>query len=123
MFRFDHPDPCEYAKTDILRSLWPLLKRDGLGLQYAVLFLTYAWLMGTFKNLPNHWTGKAIHLGSYAAVCAIHGAEYFIGTVARYPDLWVVANVLICFPAYVIAWSWTLWKLWQEAKVEKPKLE
>lgn len=92
-------------------------------MQYTVLFLAYAWLMGTFRTLPQHWAGKIIHVGSYAALIALHACEYFLGAVERYPDLWVVGNVLLCFPAFVLAWFWTLRKLWIESKLGKSKFE
>ena len=87
------------------------------------MFLLYAWLLGTFRNLPRHWTGKIIHVGSYTGIIVLHAAEHFIGRVDRFPDLWVVGNVLLCFPAYVLAWFWTLWKLWTEAQLGKTKME
>ncbi|KAI5796653.1 glycosyl transferase [Geopyxis carbonaria] len=104
-----------------LFSMWPLLNRDGLALQYAVLFILFGWLMGTFQNTSDHWAGKMIHIGSYVAVLAIHIAEKAIGQPERYPDIWVVGNVLISFACYVIAWGWTLLKLWQEARTDKDK--
>lgn len=94
--------------------MWPLLRRDGLVFQYAVLTLLYAWLLGTFSRLPSHPIAKLVHLGTYAAILLLHAAELFVGPVSRYPDIWVVANVLVCFGAFVVAWGWTLQKLWIE---------
>lgn len=106
--------------------MWPLLRRDGLALQYTVMTLFYAWLMGSFSRLPTHWFGKTVHLGSYAAIAALHAAEQLVGTIARLPDLWVVGNVLVCFGAFGVAWGWTMWKLWAQsygAAAGKPKTE
>lgn len=100
-------------------SMWPLLSRDGLALQYTVLFLFYAWLMGSFHNLPNHWFGKLVHIGSYGTIITIHLAEVMIGKVERYPDLWAVGNVLVSFGAFTIAWGWTILKLWTESSKAK----
>jgi alpha-1,3-glucosyltransferase len=99
--------------------MWPLLSRDGLALQYTVLFLFYAWLMGSFHNLPNHWFGKLVHIGSYGTIITIHLAEVMIGKVERYPDLWAVGNVLVSFGAFTIAWGWTILKLWTESSKAK----
>lgn len=109
-------------------SLWPLLRRDGLALQYVVMSLLYAWLMGTFCRLPQHWLAKLIHLGSYAGLVAIHAAEQIVGNrLSRYPDLWVVGNVVLCFGSYMVAWAWTLRRLWIETRngeeEVKPKTE
>ncbi|KAF8251450.1 ALG6, ALG8 glycosyltransferase [Wilcoxina mikolae CBS 423.85] len=104
-------------------SLWPLLRRDGLVLQYIVMSVFYAWLLGTFHRLPEHWFAKLTHVGSYCAILVIHTAEQYVGTVERYPDLWVVGNVLLCFGSYVIAWAWTLQRLWMETRRGKQKTE
>ena len=103
-------------------SMWPLLRRDGLALQYTVMTLFSAWLMGTFHRLPEHWFAKLTHLGSYAAVIALHAAEIVVGKVERLPDLWVVGNVLICFGCYTVAWAWLLQRLWAETH-GKSKIE
>lgn len=94
--------------------MWPLLRRDGLVLQYAVLTLLYAWLLGTFSRLPSHPFAKLVHLGTYTGIVFLHAAEFFVGPVSRYPDVWVVGNVLVCFGAFGVAWGWTLLKLWIE---------
>lgn len=106
-------------------SMWPLLQRDGLALQYSVVSLLYAWLMGTFEHLPRHWFGKVVHVGSYAAVLGLHVAEGVMGKVERWPDLWVVGGVEVCFGGFVVAWVWVLGRLWRESRRvgKKPKRE
>lgn len=104
-------------------SLWPLLKRDGLALQYSVVTLLYAWLMGSFEHLPRGWLGRVIHVGSYVAVAALHAGEYGVGRVERWPDLWVVLGVEVCFGAFVVAWGWVLGELWRESRRGKWKRE
>ncbi|PUU84329.1 glycosyl transferase [Tuber borchii] len=108
-------------------SMWPLLRRDGLQLQYTVLALLYAWLMGTFKHLPKHWFGKLVHVGSYISILATHFAEAFLfkGLLQKFPDLWVVVNVEISFGCFTVAWIWVLWRLWKESRKgrKKPKRE
>jgi alpha-1,3-glucosyltransferase len=108
-------------------SMWPLLRRDGLQLQYTVLTLLYAWLMGTFEHLPKHWFGKLVHVGSYVSILVTHFAEAFLlkGLLQEYPDLWVVANVEISFGCFTVAWIWVLWRLWKESRKgrKKPKRE
>lgn len=105
-------------------SMWPLLRRDGLAWQYSVLTVLYSWLLGTFSRLPSHPFAKLVHLGSYTAIIFLHGAEHFIGPVTRYPDIWVVGNVIVSFGAFVIAWGWTMGKLWIETTAhDKSKKE
>jgi alpha-1,3-glucosyltransferase len=85
--------------------------------------LFYAWLMGTLHHLPKNLFSKIIHLSSYAAILLLHSAEIVVGKVQRYPDLWVVGNVLVCFGCYGIAWTWLLKRLWIESLSGKPKVE
>lgn len=103
--------------------MWPLLRRDGLALQYSVMTLFYAWLLGSFQRLPEHPLARLVHVGSYAAIGALHVAEMVVGRVERLPDLWVVLNVLVCFGAFVVAWGWTVGRLWRECGAGKRKVE
>ncbi|KAI5850371.1 glycosyl transferase [Morchella snyderi] len=114
-----------WANNMAMFSMWPLLQRDGLTLQYGVVALLYAWLMGGFRNLPRGWVGKVVHLGSYAAVVGLHAGEWWVGGagVGRWPDLWVVAGVEVCFGAFVVAWGWVLQRLWWESGRCKVKSE
>jgi len=124
MFRFVSlvPRSHGYLLTNELKSMWPLLRRDGLALQYTVMTVFSAWLMGTFHRLPEHWFARLTQLGSYAAIIALHVAEIMVGKIERLPDLWVVGNVLVCFGCFTIAWAWLLKRLWTETQ-EKSKIE
>lgn len=98
-------------------SMWPLLKRDGLLLQYAALLLYWLWLggfvfhppgsLGTFETL--------IHMGSYTLLALIHLLEAFFSPPNRYPHLWVLLNMVLSFFCFVIFWFWSHWKLFSRA--------
>ncbi|ANB14871.1 dolichyl-P-Glc:Man(9)GlcNAc(2)-PP-dolichol alpha-1,3-glucosyltransferase [Sugiyamaella lignohabitans] len=102
-------------------SLWPLLHREGLVLQYVVIVFLWNWLIGNlnpsrfWKILPNSWFMRLVHTGSYTAAIALHLAEYLyptaLGFTARYPDLYILGNVTLSFACFSLFWLWTLYKL------------
>lgn len=103
-------------------SLFPLLKKDGLVLQYSVLFLLINWLLGGFVyNLQQNllWPSKLsvfhklVVAGSYLAIVAFHIVEYNFLPPAQYPDLWVIVNTTISFGCFSIFYMWLLYKMWQ----------
>jgi len=90
-------------------SMWPLLKKDGLGLQYIATLLLWNRLIG---YNPFTWPPKSrIHLISlavYTASIALHLLEMVVAPPRRYPDLFSVLNVLVCAPVFVLAWLWSI---------------
>lgn len=103
-------------------SLFPLLKREGLGLQYTVTLLLINWLIGGFHlsttdNLlwPRslHFVFKVIIACSYAAMLALHIVELAIAPPEQYPDLWVVANTTISFGCFGWFYLWLLHKIYK----------
>ncbi|KAJ7672726.1 ALG6, ALG8 glycosyltransferase family-domain-containing protein [Mycena rosella] len=64
-----------------LSSMWPLLKREGLGL---------------------------LSLAVYVAGLGLHALELIISPPARYPDLFAVLNVLISTPVFGLVWLWSI---------------
>lgn len=101
-------------------SMWPLLKRDGLILQYFTLLLLWNWAIGhrPFQRLRDErntfvaWLGALAH--SY--MIFLHIAEvlfpllpkYSRSILARYPDLFPVFNVLFCTPLLMVVWLWSM---------------
>ncbi|KAK0202839.1 glycosyltransferase family 57 protein [Desarmillaria ectypa] len=92
-------------------SMWPLLKRDGVGIQYIATILLWNRLVGCnpFSFARDGWNVvKLLSVGVYAAAFVLHLAELFIPAPARYPDLWAVANVLVCTPVFFAVWAWSV---------------
>lgn len=109
-----------FFNTMSMFSMYPLLRRDGLVLQYLVTTGLWAYLTG-FWNLPTDVLGKLVQVGAYAGMVALHVAELYIGPVARFPDLWVVGNVLLSFAVFAWAYVWTVWRLVKEVQKEQKK--
>lgn len=105
-----------WANNVAMFSMWPLLRREGLGLQYTVLTALWSWLL-SLHELPSSIYAKALHLSVYAAAITLHVAELTIkgGIVERLPDIWVVGNVLVCFGAFVSMYLWVLYRMAEEA--------
>ena len=95
-------------------SMWPLLKREGLHLQYFVLIALYNWLF-TERGaiMPRNWLNKLVVFGSYAGIFGITMAEHFIPLPAElgtlYPDLLVVGNMALSFVCFAYFWLWQSW--------------
>ncbi|KAI0087799.1 ALG6, ALG8 glycosyltransferase family-domain-containing protein [Irpex rosettiformis] len=89
-------------------SMWPLLKRDGLGLQYFVLLLLWNRMVG---YSPFHASSAFLRFGAlavYAACIVLHTAEAILPPPARLPDLYPVLNVLVCTPVFAFTWLWSI---------------
>ncbi|KAJ7505307.1 glucosyltransferase [Mycena galericulata] len=90
-------------------SMWPLLKRDGLGVQYVALTLLWNRLIGYNPlRLPSKSFIQLLSLAVYAAALTWHALELLIQPPARYPDLYPVLNVLISTPVFVLVWLWSI---------------
>lgn len=118
-----------------LYTLWPLLKKDGLQLQYLVILFWTNWLLGNFNLfipkfilkllspnyfdynykqrvlLPDNVSWKVIIISSYILMLFLHLAELFIQPPKRYPDIWVVANCTLGFCCFLLFWFWNYYKL------------
>ncbi|KAF8467709.1 glycosyl transferase [Kalaharituber pfeilii] len=105
-----------WVNTVSMFSMWPLLKRDGLALQYTVMTAFWAWLMGGKYRFPTNPISKLIHVGTYAGIGILHVAELLVPKerLSRYPDIWVVGNVVLCFGAFALMYLWTMTRLWKE---------
>lgn len=122
-----------------LFTLWPLLKKDGLVLQYCVCFAFCNWLLGNFSFvtptflpkfltpgpsvssvdsnyrrrslLPKSVIWKLIIVGSYLSMGAIHVLDMFVAPPSNYPDLWVILNCSLGFGCFILFWLWNYHKL------------
>lgn len=101
-------------------SLFPLLKKDGLVLQYFTTFALICWFVGGFGRLQNNllWpkdlgmVTKAVIVLSYAAMVVYHVVEYMVPPPAQYPDLWVILNCAISFACFALFYLWLLVRMY-----------
>ncbi|KXN88065.1 putative dolichyl pyrophosphate Man9GlcNAc2 alpha-1,3-glucosyltransferase [Leucoagaricus sp. SymC.cos] len=90
-------------------SMWPLLKKDGLGLQYFALLLLWNRMVGYNPlRLPSGTFVQFLSLATYTAVTALHLMEFVMDPPARYPDIYPVLNVFISTPIFILAWLWSI---------------
>ncbi|CCF55943.1 hypothetical protein KAFR_0A05070 [Kazachstania africana CBS 2517] len=122
-----------------LFTLWPLLKKDGLILQYAVCFALSNWLLGNFSFvtpkflpkmltpgpsisaihenyhrrslLPHNILWKVVIVSSYLSMAVFHYLDFFVEPPTNYPDIWITLNCVIGFGSFVFFWMWTYYML------------
>ncbi|RCK59599.1 Dolichyl pyrophosphate Man9GlcNAc2 alpha-1,3-glucosyltransferase [Candida viswanathii] len=96
-------------------SLYPLLKKDDLVLQYFVLSLVINWLIG--KDLVfNKAVGTLnclVIASTYIAIGVYHIIDFSLDPPARYPDLWVILNTAIAFGAFSYFWLWLVYRIYK----------
>ncbi|OAL35857.1 hypothetical protein AYO20_04763 [Fonsecaea nubica] len=112
-------------------TMFPLLKRDGLTIPYAVVSLLWCYLLGLPPTSvgayydPEHEniTGrpqapddlatptKILHFQTYIVMAFWHLLEAFATPPEDKPDLWVVANACIGAACFGICYLWCFWKL------------
>jgi len=91
-------------------SMWPLLKRDGLGVQYIATLLLWNRLIGYSPgrlSRPRSFI-QFLSIVVYVAILSLHVLEMIITPPSRYPDLFAVLNVLISTPVFVLTWLWSV---------------
>lgn len=89
--------------------MWPLLKRDGLGVSYVAMTILWNRLVGynPFRARPNsllQYLSLLVHTGCIA----LHVLELLFAAPARYPDLFPVLNVLLSTPVFGLVWLWSI---------------
>ncbi|KAL7750715.1 Glucosyltransferase-like protein [Sorochytrium milnesiophthora] len=87
-------------------SMYPLLKKDGLALQYfCLLALWNAMLVIHAKQSTRaEYYMRFLEKCSYMVAGAIHLSDWLITPPARLPDLWVVLNVLLSCAVFSLGW-------------------
>ncbi|KAA1469849.1 glucosyltransferase [Dentipellis sp. KUC8613] len=95
-------------------SMWPLLRRDGLAVQYIALLALWNRLIG---HNPFRFRGASFldYFSSavYLACLALHALELLVSPPPRYPDIFPVLNVLVSTPIFVLTWLWCIQSLIQ----------
>lgn len=122
-----------------LFTLWPLLRRDGLVLQYFVVFFMSNWMIGNFSFggsnflpsiitpspymdtvkesynrtslLPSSILWKLIIITSYICMTIYFFIDFFVPAPQKYPDIYVIFNCALGFGCFVLFWFWTYYKL------------
>ncbi|OCH91210.1 glucosyltransferase [Obba rivulosa] len=89
-------------------SMWPLLQRDGLGLQYIALIVLWNRLLGYNPFRKPQTVLQYLSLAVYCACVVLHLLELTIPPPSRLPDIYPVLNVLISTPVFVLAWLWSI---------------
>ncbi|CAX40205.1 Dolichyl pyrophosphate Man9GlcNAc2 alpha-1,3-glucosyltransferase, putative [Candida dubliniensis CD36] len=98
-------------------SLYPLLKKDGLIMQYFVLNFLINWLIGfdliIFNPQRNSNTNKKnlIIWIIYFMMIIYHIIDFTIDPPLKYPDLWVILNTTISFVAFGYFWLWLVYRI------------
>lgn len=95
-------------------SMWPLLKKDGLQLQYFVYTAFWIWLGGFWHSSAEHRRPgnfcKVLFSLTYIGILTMHLAEPFLAIQGK-PDLWPVLNVMLCAPAFGVFYLWTIYHM------------
>ncbi|WFD27343.1 dolichyl-P-Glc:Man9GlcNAc2-PP-dolichol alpha-1,3-glucosyltransferase [Malassezia nana] len=110
-----------FANNVGLFSLYPLLQRDGQALAWAVLLVLWNYMIGYRPWAALHArapSGATLRVGAQAAMLALLLLQASVPVVPhvwapllrRYPDLFPVLTVLLCMPALLLVWLWTLSK-------------
>ncbi|WFD23773.1 dolichyl-P-Glc:Man9GlcNAc2-PP-dolichol alpha-1,3-glucosyltransferase [Malassezia equina] len=111
-----------FANNVGLFSLWPLLQRDGQLLAWGVLFVLWNYLIGyrpwdalRAARVPSGATVRAAVQAAMLGLFALQGTvplapSLWAPVLRRYPDLFPVLTVLLCMPALMLVWLWTLSK-------------
>ncbi|KAK7056856.1 Glucosyltransferase-like protein [Paramarasmius palmivorus] len=90
-------------------SMWPLLKRDGLGVPYLALLLLWNRLIGHNPlRFPVKNFVQLLSINVYAAAAILHLLEMVVTPPERYPDLFPVLNVLVSTPVFALTWLWSI---------------
>ncbi|KAK9447854.1 glycosyl transferase [Limtongia smithiae] len=101
-------------------SLWPLLQREGLTLQYFVSLFLWNWLMSTHRKLPPWLPARLVVVGSYVVFTGLHVVEYCRPAPASYPDLYVLANGTLAFGCFMVFLLWNYAQLVKECGNRSP---
>lgn len=100
-------------------SLYPLLKKDGLTLQYFALLALINWLIGGFSIKSNllfqkrSYFWNSIFILSYFAIFIYHTVDFWFPPPVNYPDLWVILNATISFCCFGLYYLWLLYQTYK----------
>lgn len=107
-----------------LFSLGPLLKKDGVHLQYYSMAILSNWLVGNlayeslvsnilalFKNwFTFAWLTNWFIFGTTVLSIVLDFIPYFVDPPSSLPDIWVVANITLSFLCFMFFYLYITWK-------------
>ncbi|BGP11435.1 Glucosyltransferase-like protein [Rhodotorula toruloides] len=96
-------------------SMWPLLKRDGLAVQYLALTGLWNWAVGYNPLAMRASFVKYLSLLTYTLILLLHALESLASPPAHLPDLFPVLNLTLSAGVFGLAWLWATKRLTQEA--------
>ena len=115
LLMFDEPTIILWFENVATYSLFPLLMRDQLGMQYFLV--VGLWNLFSFSS----WRKAPFFIYLFQAIMLISNtAALRIPPPARYPDIYVVLNVTISASQFVLIFFYMNWKQFT-AKVSKSK--
>lgn len=93
--------------TDSL-SMYPLLKKDGLSLAYFALIGMWSLCSG-FKSINEttsqvSWRLSWFMKACYVSISMVHFFEFIFSPPKRFPDFYVMLNVLISCAGFLVSW-------------------
>lgn len=95
-------------------SLYPLLKKDDLIMQYFVTTLVINWLIGPKILLKSKYKLNNLAMWStYGLMVIYHIIDFTIDPPKKYPDLWVILNITISFIGFIYFWLWLVYKVYK----------
>ncbi|GAA6037458.1 hypothetical protein JCM8097_008197 [Rhodosporidiobolus ruineniae] len=96
-------------------SMYPLLARDGVALQYFVLLFLWNWAIGYNPfTLRRGTVVKYLSLATYAALALIHLSSALIPPPPHLPDLFPVLNLTLSCAVFGMTWLWASKRVVQE---------
>ncbi|GAA5869494.1 hypothetical protein JCM3774_001467 [Rhodotorula dairenensis] len=90
-------------------SMWPLLRRDGLALQYFALLATWNCAVGYNPWRLQQPVIRTLSLTTYVFIAGLHGLEWVARPPQHLPDLFVVLNQTAAAGVFGLAYLWS-WK-------------
>ncbi|GAA5901528.1 dolichyl-P-Glc:Man(9)GlcNAc(2)-PP-dolichol alpha-1,3-glucosyltransferase [Sporobolomyces salmoneus] len=97
-------------------SMYPLLKKDGLTIQYFILTLFWNFLIGynPFRLRSGSFV-KLLSLTAYALILTLHVLEWITTPPPHLPDLFPVLNLTLSAGVFGLGWLWGGKRLAQES--------
>lgn len=129
---------CWFCNVSLF-SMSPLLKRDGLSLQYIVLGIMNNWLMGNlswvrkYTNiilpfvskrkyatpiLPHSFFWRIIIVTFYITASILLYCDFMVKPPLNLPDIWIVGNVIASFLSFGLIFLWLNYKIYTVSQVK-----